>query len=231
MNRRAAFLPAFFPHFGACLLLGAVLSGMGPGRWDAGAAETAKVLYTQDFQSLPAGELPAEFLVLNGVFAVKAEGDNKLAELPGAPLEDFGFLYGPSEASGIEAGARVFGTKQGRKFPTFAVGVNGGGGYKLRVAPAKKTIELVKGDDVVKSVAFEWKSGEWTQLRLRVRKVDGGFKVEGKAWQGGGEPAEWGLVLDEKEALPAGKSGVWGMPYAGTPIQFDDLRVVAVPAG
>lgn len=230
MNRSALPSSALSASIGACVLIGAALLGIGPARWNGAAAEAAKVLYSQDFQSLPAGELPAEFLVLNGVFAVKADGNNHLAELPGAPLEDFGFLFGPSEAAGVEAGARVLGTKQGRKFPTFALGLNGGGGYKLRVAPAKKTIELVKGDDVIKSVAFEWKSGEWTQLRLRVRKVGGGFKVEGKAWQGTSEPAEWALAHEEKEALPAGKSGVWGMPYSGTPIQFDDLRVAAVPS-
>jgi len=187
-----------------------------------------RVVFEQNFEKLPKGELPPEFLTLNGVFAVVEEQGSKLVELPGSPLEDFGFLFGPSEASGQESSARIFGTKQGRKFPTFALGVNGGGGYKIRVAPGKKAIELLKGDEVSRSVAFEWKSGEWTHLKLRVRKTGDGVKVEGKAWQGDKEPEEWALSLDEKEPLPPGKSGVWGMPYAGTPIRFDDLRVQAV---
>ena len=33
---------------------------------------------------------------------------------------------------------------------------------------------------------------------------------------------------DEKEVLPAGKCGVWGLPFSGTPIRFDDLRVTRV---
>lgn len=187
-----------------------------------------RVVFEQNFEKVPKGELPPEFLTLNGVFAVVEEQGSKLVELPGSPLEDFGFLFGPSEASGQECSARIFGTKQGRKFPTFAVGVNGGGGYKIRVAPAKKAIELLKGDDVSKSAAFEWRSGEWTHLKLRVRKTGDGVTVEAKAWQGDKEPEEWALSLNEKEPLPPGKSGVWGMPYAGTPIRFDDLRVQSI---
>jgi hypothetical protein len=187
------------------------------------AAES--VVFTQNFDKLPAGDLPADFLVLNGVFTVAEDAGAKFAELPGSPLEDFGFLFGPSEASGLEASARIFGSKQGRKFPTFALGVNGGGGYKIRVAPAKKAIELIKGEEIIKSTPLDWKSGEWTSLKLRVRKTAEGYKIEGKAWQGSSEPTEWALSLDEKEALPPGKSGVWGMPYAGTPIRFDDLQI------
>lgn len=216
MNRRLAAL--------ATLLAGSLLVSAAP---QLAAAEPA-ALFAQDFTQVPTGELPADYLVLNGVFAVKEEGGNKFAELPGAPLEDFGFLFGPSEADSVEVSARVFATKTGRKFPTFAAGVNGGGGFKIRVAPAKKAIELVKGEDVVKSVPFEWKSGEWTSLKLRIRKADGAFKVEAKAWQGATEPAEWTIAADEKEALPAGKCGVWGLPFSGTPIRFDDLRVARV---
>lgn len=191
-------------------------------------AASGPVVFQQDFEKLPAGELPAEFLVLNGIFSVTEDAGAKFAELPGSPLEDFGFLFGPSEASGIEASARIFGTKQGRKFPTFALGVNGGGGYKVRVAPAKKAIELVKGEEIVKSSPLDWKSGEWTSLKLRVRKTPEGFKIEGKAWQGSAEPTDWSLSLDEKDAMPPGKSGVWGMPYSGNPIRFDDLKVAPI---
>jgi hypothetical protein len=29
----------------------------------------------------------------------------------------------------------------------------------------------------------------------------------------------------ETKLQPAGKAGVWGMPFSGTPIRFDDLKV------
>jgi hypothetical protein len=215
--------PAIASLKSALVLAASLLTVASPLR----AAE-GRVLFEQAFDKLPAGELPADFLVLNGVFAVVEETGGKCVELPGSPLEDFGFLFGPSEAAGVEASARILSTKQGRKFPTFALGVNGGGGFKIRVAPAKKAIELLKGEEIVKSVPFDWKSGEWMSLKLRVRKIAEGIKVEARAWQGTTEPGEWTLVLDEKEALPAGKSGVWGMPYAGTAIRFDDLKVTAL---
>lgn len=187
-----------------------------------------KPLFSQDFSSVQGSEIPDEFLVLDGQFAVKEDGGNRFLELPGSPLETFGVMFGPNESSGVRVGARIYGTKQGRKFPTFEVGLNGVGGFKLRVAPAKKLVELLKGDDVLATVLFEWKTGEWTNLRLQVRKTSDGLKIEGRAWQAGDEPREWTVTTTEKTAVPAGKAGVWGMPFAGTPIRFDDLTVTPV---
>jgi hypothetical protein len=166
-------------------------------------------------------------LVLDGGFAVKADGGNKLLELPGAPLETYGVLFGPTEPSGLAVTARIQGTGKGRRFPTFSVGLNGVGGYKLQVAPAKNAVELVKGEEVVASTPFKWASGSWTMLRLQSRKVkDGEFKVEGKAWkQGDAEPKDWLISRVEMAETPAGRASVWGMPFAGTPIKFDDLVV------
>ena len=109
-----------------------------------------------------------------------------------------------------------------------AVGLNGVGGYKLQISPAKKMIELYKGEDVKASVPFEWQSGGWTMFRLQVRKVkDEVWKVEGKVWlQSGKEPAGWLIAYEEKEAPNAGRASIWGNPYSSTPIQFDDLVIV-----
>ena len=108
-------------------------------------------------------------------------------------------------------------------------GLNGVGGYKVRVAPAKNAIELVKGDDIKASVPFKWTSGQWTQFRLSVRKSGAGVRITAKAWQGAEEPKEPLLQHDESEKLPPGKAGVWGMPFSGTPIRFDDLKITAAP--
>lgn len=190
-------------------------------------AAEPKPLFEADFQSAASDKVPDDFLVLDGAFAVKEDGGNKFLELPGAPLDTFGVLFGPTEASGLTVQGRVFGTGKGRRFPTFAVGLNGVGGYKLQVSPGKKLLEIYKGDDVLASVPFTWESGAWTQLRLQSRKVkDGEFKVEGKAWKAGGaEPKEWQISQSVTEAVPSGRASVWGNPYAGTPIRYDDLKV------
>jgi hypothetical protein len=121
----------------------------------------------------------------------------------------------------------VFGSGKGRRFPTFAVGLNGVGGYKLQVSPAKKLIELYRGEEMLRSVPFQWESGTWTVLRLQSRKVkDGEFAIEGKAWKhGAAEPKEWTISHTDKTEVPAGRASIWGAPYSGTPIRFDDLTV------
>ena len=54
-------------------------------------------------------------------------------------------------------------------------------------------------------------------------------KVQGKVWTDGAkEPGEWMIALDADAAPPAGQASVWGQPYAGTPIGFDDLAVKPV---
>jgi hypothetical protein len=193
-----------------------------------GAQAESKIVFSEDFSAANAGDLPDTFLVLDGQFSVKEDGGNKLMELPGAPLESFGVLFGSNQTDGVEVTARILGTKTGRKFPTFATGLNGVGGYKVRVSPAKNAVELVRGDEVKASAPFKWTSGEWTKMRLAVKKTDTGWQISAKAWQGGDEPADWILKAEDAEKLPTGKAGVWGMPFSGTPIQFDDLKVATV---
>lgn len=192
-------------------------------------AQTGKVLYENNFEKAALDKVPDEMLVLDGGFAVKQEGDSKILELPGAPLETFGVLFGPSETANVEASARIFATNKGRRYPTFGVGLNGVGGYKLQISPGKKQIELFKGEEIVASKEFEWTANNtWTLLRLQVRKIGDGVQVEGKAWkQGGEEPKDWQISYSDKSPAPAGRASVWGNPFSGTPIRFDDLKMLS----
>lgn len=187
----------------------------------------ATVLYRQDFQTVTEGSVPDDFLVLNGEFAVRADGTNKFLELPGAPLDSFAVQFGTAEQENVAASARIFGTARGRRTPAFGVGLGGVAGFKLQVAPAKDAVELLKDQEVKQSVGFDWKSGTWTQLRLQVRKLkEGAWQIEGKAWPAGSaEPKDWTISFDETEAPIPGKASVLASPYAGTPIRFDDLVV------
>lgn len=191
------------------------------------AAEEVK--YSNDFEKAEIGSLPDEFLVLDGAFTVKEDSGNKVLELPGAPLDSFGILFGPTLKENLAVSARFFGTGKGRRFPTFAIGLNGVGGYKLRVSPGKKQLELYRGDNVKTAVAFDWPSGKWTHLKLTLlKKSDSAWTLEGRAWpEGGTEPAEPTLSFEDKDAPPTGRQMISASPYAGTPILFDDLRVAA----
>ena len=192
-------------------------------------AAEVKPLFEADLAKASAGPLPdSDFLVLDGAFEIKEEGGKKFIELPGAPLDTYGVLFGPTQVDGVSVTARIHGTKQGRRFPTFAVGLNGAGGYRLQVSPAKKQIELLKGDEVKAGAPFDWQSDTWTVLRLQVRKVkDGAWKIEGRAWtDGSAEPATWGIVFDDTDAPAAGRGSIWGAPFANTPIRFTHLAVL-----
>ena len=187
-----------------------------------GAATT---LYQNNFEKEDVDKVPAGFLVLDGDFSVKQSDGGKVFELPGAPLDAYGALFGPATNGSLTLSARIFGTRKGRRFPTFAIGLNGGTGYKLQVSPAKDALEIYQGDTALASAPFKWKTGTWTTLRLRLRPAAAGtWRVEGKAWTDGAtEPASWMVSADQKDPPTPGRASLWGSPISGTPIRFDDL--------
>jgi hypothetical protein len=210
-------------------------------------AFSAEPLYKTDFEATDVGGEPEGFLVIDGQFAVREFAGGKVFELPGSPLESFGFLFGPNfsfndagtrfktsasagaqELAGVVVSARAHGTKQGRRFPTFSVGLCGVSGYKLRVAPMKRALELVRGDETVASLDFDWPSGEWTRLKLQVRVADGQWIAEGKAWaESATEPADWQVTHASADRPNPGRPSAWAAPFSGQPIRFDDLLVEA----
>jgi hypothetical protein len=185
--------------------------------------------YSQDFEKESVGKVPADFLVLDGAFTVKEESGNKFLELPGAPLDTFAVQFGPAEADNISVAASIKAAAKGRRYPVFGVGLNGVSGYRLQVSAAKNALQLYQDQTLKATAAYEWKSGTWTSLRLQVRRIgDGSWKIEGRAWtKGTKEPADWMIAAEEKEQPLAGRASVFGSPFSGTPIQFDDFKVEA----
>jgi len=189
----------------------------------------AEPLYKNDFESAEGGKAPSGMMVIAGDFAVKQDKDGKYLELPGEPLDTFGMLFGPSVKDDVSATARFFGTKKGRKLPAFGLSLNGVGGYRLQVSAAKGALEFFKGDESKLSVPYTWTSDAWTMLRITVRKSGSGWVVEGKAWAAGSpEPEKPLIILEEPKEPTAGRAGLWGSPYSGTPIRFDDLVIEPV---
>jgi hypothetical protein len=189
-------------------------------------------LYENDFTGAAIGQVPDDFLILDGQFAVREAEGNRFLELPGDPLDTFGVLFGPSARDGLAISARIQGSSKGRRFPAFAVSLGGVGGFRLEIAPAKKAIEILQGEQVVASAAFAWQTDAWTHLRLQVvKRADDTWRVQGKVWtEGTTEPADWMIQTERSQAPVAGRAGVWGKPFSGTPIRFDDLRVTpAIP--
>jgi hypothetical protein len=185
-------------------------------------------LFECDFSKLSAGPLPESFLVIQGDFAVKDLGTNKVLELPGAPVDSFSVLFGPAKAENLAVEARIFGTAKGRRMPTFGVGLGGVAGYKLQVSPGKKVAELLVAEtQLVASAPVTWESGAWTECKLQIRKTGAAaWRVEAKVWNADApEPKEWLLTFDAKELPISGQASILGSPLSGTPIWYDDLRV------
>jgi len=219
------------PSPAAALALLVMLFTLSSEAEDAKTSSAAgKILYQNNFEKAELGGVPDEFLVLDGGFTVKQEASNKFLELPGAPLETFGLLFGPTLESEVAASARMRGDAKGRRYPTFALGLNGVSGYRLQVSPAKDALELYKGDAVVATAPFEEKIGSWMKLRLQVLKTgEAEWKVEGKVWlESAPEPEKAQITFEEKTKPIVGRATIWGCPYAGKPIQFDDLAVTEI---
>jgi hypothetical protein len=189
-----------------------------------------KVLFKSDFESANADSVPEELMILAGQFSVKEIDGNKALELPGEPLEDFGALFGPAESDGVAVRARVRSERTKRLAPRFGVGLSGVAGYRLLVVPGQNGLQLLKDQQVVASAPFEWKPDTWTSLHLQVRKVsESKWIIEGRAWADGTpEPKECSISFEVSEAPPTGKASIWGAPYSGKPILFDDLSVISL---
>ncbi|MGA7882040.1 MAG: hypothetical protein WBL40_05225 [Terrimicrobiaceae bacterium] len=187
-----------------------------------------EMLFETDFESTQVDSVPEELMVLAGQFSVREIGGNRVLELPGNPLEDFGALFGPAQSDAVAVRARIRSESTKRLAPRFGVGLCGVAGYRLLVAPGQNGLQLLKDQQVLAAAPFDWKSGTWTSLHLQVRKVsEGKWIIEGRAWaEGTSEPKEWSISAEVSEALPAGKASIWGAPYSGKPILFDDLNVI-----
>ncbi|MGC3960464.1 MAG: hypothetical protein QM813_21805 [Verrucomicrobiota bacterium] len=194
------------------------------------AKPVATALYANDFEKAVAGAVPDDMMILGGEFTVKSSGTNQFLELPGSPLDSFAVQFGPAVQDSVAVNARVCGTAKGRRAPTFGVGLGGVSGWKLQVSPGKKAVELLKDQELKATVAYDWKSGTWTQLWLEIRKVkDGEWSVEGKVWASSErEPKTPLITVDEKEEPISGKASILGSPFAGTPVWYDDLQVLSV---
>lgn len=183
----------------------------------------APAAYRNDFEKVEAGSVPEDFLVLNGAYTVKKEGGNAVLELPGEPLDTFGFLAGPEGATQVQA--RIKGDVTGKRRPEFGVGLGGAAGWRLWVMPAVGEVQLVRNDEVHKAAKFDWKEGAWTHLKLAAKQMGDTWVVQGKVWmEGTKEPEAWSVTLETKDGV-AGRASVWTIPFSGKPMQVDDLVV------
>ena len=187
----------------------------------------------QDFEKLDLGYPPDELFIIDGNFEVVEHDKGRALKLLPDPLIECGLLFGKSSKGPMTVEGRAFSTKRGRRsFPRFAMGVHGISGYRLRVVPAQKRIELVHNEAVVKTADFLWESGKWCSMKLAVSENDGTPIVKAWVWMSGQKASnEPTLEFEgEKGTSSQGKASLWGTPYSGKPILYDDLKVTWEPS-
>ena len=195
-----------------------------------------EVLYRNDFQDATVGEEPGDFLVLDGDFVTKRDGDDRFLELPGTPLENFGALFGPTVRTGSRLGVTIQSQGKGRLVPAFGIGVNGLGGFRLMLSANRRQLELWRGDEVLVKTPYRWRSGSECRLELEaVPRADGDWQVRGWVWERSrGRQSASQIALERVAPPPRGKSSIWGHPFAGNAIRYDDILIETaelVPTG
>lgn len=192
-----------------------------------------KLVHKQDFSSIEIKSFPDDYLILDGDWEVAVHSNqNQVAQLPGNPLERFGFLFGGYYESGHAVQARVFATRRGRVSPALGLGIHGISGFELRLAPSKKKIEIHSDGELKSSEDYTWNGSEkWTNLEILSlpESPSGPWLVEGRVWPDGGSRPEKAQISWISPDEPfAGQAAAWAIPYSSHPIAFDDLAIYQI---
>jgi hypothetical protein len=196
---------------------------------NAPPASTSWVVeFEEDFSSLEVGSEPENLFILDGAYAVSQEENDKRLTLPGSPVGDFGLLFGPRvRQKELSLTFSFLATKQGRRYPSLAAGLGGVRSYRFRFNAATREILLLRQEEEIGKVAFQWESGVWWRVRFQaIPRSEQETRIRLKLWKRvEEEPKEWLFDDLDPNEFAGGKCALWGYPYAGTPIHFDDLKI------
>ena len=190
-----------------------------------GPANTKR--FSFDCEQWSEGVPPKEVFVVDGTIKIAKKDGNKAIMIDPSPIVDANAQLGDSSNGTASITARVFASKKGRSYPRFGVSVHGMSGYRLIVNCAKKEIELIKNEAVVKTAPFAWATDTWTRLKIEARQQEGKkWVVTAKAWPGDGmEPVEPLITHADDTIKGQGKAAIWGTPFSEQPIYIDDIKV------
>jgi len=182
----------------------------------------------------PLGEEPDGFFVVDGTWTVvETDGGGRALEIAPVPLTESGTMFGETLKGGAEIAASFTADKRGRSVPRFAVGVHGISGYRLRLVPAEKKLELLYREERVADIPMTWQSGKTYRLELTVVQTnpteDAPWKATGRAWIEGDEqrPAAPQIMHEADKITGKGKASIWATPYTGLPIRISSVRAEA----
>lgn len=126
--------------------------------------------------------------------------------------------------------AKVFSSQKRRIRSRMGVGLFGGNGFFLRLAPGRHRIELVQYGEVIAEAPLQWDSKTWRYLEFEVIDEETHWIVRGTSWDE--EESKPELPTLEKKVYPlslthplAGRAFLTGAPFGGYPILYDEVEV------
>ncbi len=191
-------------------------------------------LFKSGFEDLEVGEIPSDWMALEGEWSIiEEEGGAKVLQMSPNPLVEAAIQFGKSvRDEGATATVRVKADRTRRTAPRFGIGLHGGNGFHFRVVGITKKIELKKGDDIMQSVDFDWRPGEWHFMEITVKPANTAWTVSAKIWAESDEkPEQNQLEYIATDVKLSGKVSLLATPYAGLPILFDDLTAMKLGEG
>lgn len=212
--------------------LGAVVATVGEVSGRARARVAGSLPWTEDFEGIEDGTLPASWLPsFKGAHVQTVEGEGKILVQPkasrGAPRA---FAYfGPSDMDGYTVQADIKGNRVGRRMTDLGVI---SGGYTFDVQGAHQRVQIRSWSSerrMMKQADFAWEVGVWYTIKLTVERNTGGKTlVRGKVWKRGEpEPAAWTLEAEDPLEIASGSPGLY--TFAPVESYFDNIKVTVNP--
>ncbi|MDE2889063.1 MAG: PQQ-binding-like beta-propeller repeat protein [Gemmatimonadota bacterium] len=182
--------------------------------------------WTEDFEGVPAGKNPRQWVWGGRGFKVEEQDGNKvLVKPPAARGLDRSNLYiGPPEMSGYTVQADLMGGRRRRWLPDMGLIAHR---YILDLQGAYQRLEVRSWSSdlrMVHRVAFEWEPDVWYTMKMRV-DIDGGRAiVRGKVWKRSDlEPEAWTIEAEDPLPIREGSPGLYG--YSPANIYYDNVSV------
>jgi len=127
-----------------------------------------KVAYEQNFEKIDEGSLPDDFFVLDGRFSVQERNARKCLILPGNPVGEFGFLFGPRFGlETMELSYSCLGGIKSRRHSAFSGAIGGIRGLNYRMNPSSGKGILTYLNDWKHDDHITWESKQWMQIYIK----------------------------------------------------------------
>jgi outer membrane protein assembly factor BamB len=195
-----------------------------------------KLPFTQTFEKVPPGRVPAAWVNCQGKFViVKHDGANVLKKLGNNsnPLVARAYTYiGMPTLSNYTVEAELMGTKVRNDLPDMGI-VNSR--YTLMLDGNKQQLRLMSWEAlprVDKGMAFPWKANTWYHMKLMVVPEGDKAIARAKVWpKGEPEPQAWTTEFEDPTPNLEGSPALYGYatgildPAVGTEIMYANVKV------